>query len=527
MNHDGLFTASAPVIYFTGLPQSSSSSNDAVLGTIQFRCGTRRAEIYYTLDGTDPNAELDAIMYDGNPILLREKRVYIVKVFARHPQWRDRRYVNSATTAKMIDTQQIDCESCSLPRCVFGPPDKVKAGRYNIFRTFVWRVHRFFGSPYSVYLFYTLTSLTYTVLYSYSAIVSTTTINTLAKMDSLESQVTVVVYVWTACLASDEVRFVCKYGIGDWWANGWNRMDLYVYINTVVAVVLRIWDDWDRLLLSRTLYALGAFVLWVRTARLYGISKLLGPKLMMIRRMMTDVAIFIALLAVVLIGYGVAMHALLEPRRTFDRWSINTILFKPTFHTIGDTFLPELQDKTQCVGEDFTQCDSLLQYVVLFMLTLYLLLSNILMVNLLIAMMAQTYSIIEEDANEIWSLQYINLLEEFKSVIPLPPPINLINNIFELFRALLRMVVGHGRVHQVGPKGKTQICEVNPYRRLRPEDIKFVKETTDRWAKHLKDADKEEATRQILKELIEMRIDDIDNKVCGSPRLMCVECTYV
>lgn len=35
--------------------------------------------------------------------------------------------------------------------------------------------------------------------------------------------------------------------------------------------------------------------------------------------------VFLALLALVLIGYGVAMHAILQPYRSFDQGSVQTI----------------------------------------------------------------------------------------------------------------------------------------------------------------------------------------------------------
>merc|ERR1711998_640500 len=112
----------------------------------------------------------------------------------------------------------------------------------------------------------------------------------------------------------------------------------------------------------------------------------------MINKMMSDVMIFMCLLMVVLVGYGVAMHAIVEPWRGFDEESINTIFFKPMFHMIGETFLVEIQEHTDCLGEDFTQCNDTTNYLIVSFIIIYMIVTNIMLVNLLIAMMAATYT---------------------------------------------------------------------------------------------------------------------------------------
>lgn len=329
----------------------------------------------------------------------------------------------------------------------------------------------------------------------------------------MESHITAIVYVWTVTLVSDELRAIATFGLRKWWSNSWNRVDFISYLNTGASAFLRTWDDSDLLLLSRYMFALGALLLWLRGSRMYGISSVLGPKLMMIKTMMSDVATFVKLLLVVLIGYGVAMHAILEPKRTFDRQSINTILYKPTFNAIGETFLEQLQDKTPCIGEDFTQCSASSQYLVLGLLVCYLIISNILLVNLLIAMMASTYTVLDKNSNEIWSQQYIELLVEFRDLVPLPPPLNLVYNAVSAINSCVGFVFGQ-RGNRIGPNlGTKEEILVDPSCRMTAEDIRFVEEVTAEYAEEEKNKDKEEGTRTLIKDLVNKRMGAIDNKL--------------
>ena len=361
-------------------------------------------------------------------------------------------------------------------------------------------------------------SLGYVMCYSYTAIITTTTLSEIMLMDTTESVMTLIVYAWTVTLISDEIRQVMSSGYRKWWANPWNRINVGSYINTAISAALRYDQDRDQLLLSRTLYALGAMILWLRIARMYGIDRNLGPKLTMIKTMMNDVFIFIMLLLVVLIGYGVAMHAILEPRRSFDDQSMMTVFYKPTFHAIGETFLEQYQSKTNCLGEEFTQCNSVgYQYLVFVMMIIYLIISNILLVNLLIAMMAQSYQTIASQAKKIWSLQNINLLVEFRGLVPLPPPINLLNNVFEL---LVYLLWSAWRSNGVGTNAVSPLtgmmiekCEVSPYALTTTDDIKFVREATGRWIKEMENENKHDTTRKLIMDMIDKRMGGVESKL--------------
>ncbi|VEL28604.1 unnamed protein product [Protopolystoma xenopodis] len=76
---------------------------------------------------------------------------------------------------------------------------------------------------------------------------------------------------------------------------------------------------------------------FMRVYRLYAVHPKLGPKLVMIGNMMTELLVFIFILAMVLISYGVAMQSNLYPNRSNFSWpAVRDALYYPYFNLYGE-----------------------------------------------------------------------------------------------------------------------------------------------------------------------------------------------
>lgn len=521
MDDTELRRVAAPTIIFTGKDRP-----------LLLTSATFGATITYTTDGTDPRIEgLTYVEGYGSSteeekvtsIKLNESRIYIIKAYASKHGLDD-----SAVTEKLIDMGQIDKVEADVPSFVFGPKPSISAwGSAGALGTAMYRIRSFYDAPYATFFTFMLTSLAYTLLYSYVAIVTTTSISELSAFDDEEKIITVVVYAWTFTLMVDELRQAISSGFTEWWygqGGAWNKVDVLVYAIVTISALLRLSENSDFLRASRFLFALGALVVWLRLSRMYALSQSLGPKLVMIFTMMGDVFVFLALLIIVLIGYGVAMHSILMPYRTFDVSSPMTILVKPMFNAIGDTFIEEIRVQTHCLGDDFTLCDDYGPYLVLALLVGYLIISNILLVNLLIAMMAETYSRLESQSIDIWSLQNIDLLEEFRELLPLPPPLNLLYNIYDLLRYIIGYIIGRKAFHgaKVGPskKGRVEICHVDSEQQLTAANRAFLRKSTEIRTMKVVLADKSKIMQTAIEELIKRRMKHVDDKLEGLNYLM-------
>lgn len=157
---------------------------------------------------------------------------------------------------------------------------------------------------------------------------------------------------------------------------------------------------------TKAVHAILAIVLWSRLLRYYAVHNVLGPKLIMMTRMLKDVAIFIFLLLVFLFGYGVAAQSLLFPLRDFDYQSAENVIFRPYFQIYGELFLEDLQQESDCVGPwPFSACGWKVSWLVPVLLAGYVLVTNILLINLLIAQFNDTYIKVQDNSQRLWNKQ--------------------------------------------------------------------------------------------------------------------------
>ena len=68
-------------------------------------------------------------------------------------------------------------------------------------------------------------------------------------------------------------------------------------------------------------------LLWLRLLRFYAASRTIGPKLIMVRRMLDDVWVFICLGVVILLSFGVAQQSLLFPMEPFKADTIRNAVY--------------------------------------------------------------------------------------------------------------------------------------------------------------------------------------------------------
>ncbi|VDM00761.1 unnamed protein product [Schistocephalus solidus] len=254
-------------------------------------------------------------------------------------------------------------------------------------------------------------------------------------------------------------------------SDGWNKLDCAGLILYIVGFILRlmvlskfgsipnmskemeayiILTD-DITVPSRICMAFSLFVFYIRLMYTFSFHIALGPKLIMIGKMVTnDLIPFMIILTVIMVGYAVAAQSIAYPNGyyTSENLAINgtvqgmqfidTIFAMYTtayFQMFGDFSLDALQ------GED-RNCQNGMcptktsRWLVPIMLGFYVLLTNILMFNLLIAMFSKTYEEIESASTYYWNYQRYQMIAEYVRRSPLVPPIIIFWHFYEAYDAI-------------------------------------------------------------------------------------------
>jgi len=84
--------------------------------------------------------------------------------------------------------------------------------------------------------------------------------------------------------------------------------------------------------LAKVFYSVNTVQLFLRVLRLYAVNRDLGPKLLILAAMMTDMFVFLMLFLVFMFAYGVSTAALLYPNAQLPwRTAVNAIVYRPYF----------------------------------------------------------------------------------------------------------------------------------------------------------------------------------------------------
>jgi len=163
--------------------------------------------------------------------------------------------------------------------------------------------------------------------------------------------------------------------------------------------------------------------------------KTFGVYLVMIRKMIKTMVKFMVVFFISIIGCGLFLTALLHPNTALHPDILLHMLFRPSLVLFGETGIErfELNDQTTIFGT--SKVNLISEILVLIVMAVFLLFSNILLVNLLIAEFSAIHEETKERATEIWMFEQYELLEEFKEKPILPIPFSIIENAWFLFMA--------------------------------------------------------------------------------------------
>jgi hypothetical protein len=197
-----------------------------------------------------------------------------------------------------------------------------------------------------------------------------------------------------------------------------NQMDLLMNLGLIAYFVLRMlawtYREEGYVFAYTDVLIVANIMCYIRLMNVFAVSKSLGPLFFVIIRLFNDVLQWSFIFMVFLISFQIGIFALTRQAH-HDPWEFypqgtlgvgfSTIIGQP-----GDNTM-EYMEKT---------------HVGVFLISIYALISQIMLVNLLIAMMGDTYSNVKSNSDKEWKFYRYGLITEYMSTSAYPPPFNLV-----------------------------------------------------------------------------------------------------
>ncbi|XP_033755589.1 transient receptor potential cation channel subfamily M member-like 2 isoform X2 [Pecten maximus] len=308
--------------------------------------------------------------------------------------------------------------------------------------------YHFYTAPVTKFYWYTAAYLVFLAIFSYFVL---TNLYPTSHPDS-PSTIEIVTWGWTITMVIEEVRQVLTrdqrslvHKLRSWYSSIWNRFDLIMYLLFLLSVILRFVLDDNNFTWARMTYSITLAMYFLRFMQAFFVEKNIGPKVIMIRKMLTDLMFFFAILAVFVLSFGIAYQANLFPNDPPSWRLLKQVVYLPYWQMYGELFLENVEGEVpaDCTTNETIWRAGTMQRcaennaLVALLLAIYMLLTNILLVNLLIAMFSDTFQKVQDNSLKVWRFYKFSLVYEYYERPSIFPPFIIINHAFRGGRWLM------------------------------------------------------------------------------------------
>ncbi|XP_058269985.1 transient receptor potential cation channel subfamily M member 4a isoform X1 [Hemibagrus wyckioides] len=331
-------------------------------------------------------------------------------------------------------------------------------------------------------------------------------------------------YFWVFTLSCEEIRQSFVSGSGSFTKSMrlyiedmWNKCDLTAILLFILGLICRMFH-WSYEF-GRSVLCVDFMVFTLRLIHIFAVNKHLGPKIIIVGKMVKDVFFFLFFLGVWLLAYGVANQALIYAYDPRPYWVIRRVFYRPYLHIFGQIPLDEIDahkriqkvctNNVTMIQQGAEPCpQSEANWLVLILLSVYLLVTNILLLNLLIAMFSYTFSKVQEHSDVHWKFQRYNLIVEYHSRPCLAPPFIILSHLRLFIKRTIRKVPSVKIKHFMLDIQGRQASRLNTWEAVQKENLLSIQ------SKKLRDSDTERLRRtsakvdNMLKQMAEIRDQD-------------------
>lgn len=213
----------------------------------------------------------------------------------------------------------------------------------------------------------------------------------------------------------------------------WNRNEFIAIMTYLLGIVIEVFD----VRMARNLHAASFIFFWFQVLNTLSVNRNMGPLLVAIGKMFNDIANWMVIFVIIVIGFGGAMHA--ATQSSVGQVAVCTDAMREAATCVADADLVasslggNLNDLNwiirayfQVFGEfDLGETAEAGLYPMI-ILMVYAMITNVLMVNLLVAMMGSTYEKVKEMSEVEWMYQMYSTNNEYLIPNEFDAPFNVI-----------------------------------------------------------------------------------------------------
>ncbi|XP_060831241.1 transient receptor potential protein [Bombus pascuorum] len=276
------------------------------------------------------------------------------------------------------------------------------------------------------------------------------------------------VIIYVISLVMGEMRSLWSDGLLEYISDLWNIVDFVQNMFYVIWVMLRItawivvqreywngldpwyprdqWHAFDPMLLSEGAFAAGMIFSFLKLVHIFSVNPHLGPLQISLGRMIIDIIKFFFIYTLVLFAFGCGMNQLmwyyadLEKQKCYHMKDFPDLpdfdnqekacsiwrRFANLFETSQSLFWASF-GMVDLMSFDLTGIKSFTRFWALLMFGSYSVINVIVLLNMLIAMMSNSYQIISERADTEWKFARSHLwMSYFEDGDTVPPPFNMV-----------------------------------------------------------------------------------------------------
>lgn len=197
--------------------------------------------------------------------------------------------------------------------------------------------------------------------------------------------------------------------------------------------------------IGRLIFSVSSIYWYLRILKFMVADKSLGPLITILRKMLQSMVYFIVILLVVLLSSGVCYHGILHPNEE-PSWSVILEIFMTPYLMLFGEISADSVNPVCGDGPHMKKCEAGI-WITVVQLGLYLLLVNILLINLLIAVFNNIFNEVSAISHQVWMFQRFAVVNEYKKTPVLPPPLIVLCHIFLFLKYCYCKVCGIRELH--------------------------------------------------------------------------------